>query len=456
MSIDKVSARLIWNEAKNLLKKELGEKRFSLWLARSRVVKAEEGHITIGLPNAFMVTMVNTVLGKELRDTLKRVLSEEVKIEFIVDAELFREYRKTEQDAHILKENDDWENEYSLLLDRRFSFDNFVTGKSNSLAYRCAVDALKEPCSCGNPLLLYGPSGSGKTHLLNAIGIEALKRTPKVVLTSPQAFADAFYRAMRNGDLMRFRRSMRTSKFFLFDEAERVTKYEKLHDEFLYTFEQHLNAGNQIVAAFSRHPEMVLARKKRLRSRFLSGMLARIELPERDVRRGIAQQVFDRLPVELRRLLTPDAADFIADNFRGEASVVLSAARQVTAYLTVEAAQRKEFVSQNTIRTLLGGLIETRSRDSLFASICEIVAEYFSITEEELTSGSRKRYLSLPRNIFFYIARTLSKEPFATLGEYMNRTHTAAYNGFKEIKRKRNEDSRLDTILKQLLRRLKD
>lgn len=455
MSIDRVSAQVVWNEVKVLLKRELGEKRFSLWLGRSRIVEATENHIVIGLPNAFMVTMVSSLLQERIRNALRDSFAENVDLKFVVDAELFREYRKSEQTVPQV-EDDDWPSEFSLLPDNRFVLEDFVAGSSNSLAYRCVVDAAKEPCSCGNPLILYGPSGSGKTHLLNALGVNVRRRKPscKVVFTTPHAFADFFYRAMRNGELMRFRKCMRNSDLLLIDDAHTIPSFDKLHDEFLYTIEHHINSGTQVVAAFSRHPDVVFSGRRRLKSRFLSGMLARIELPEREVRRGIAEQVFRRLPERFRCLLTPDAADFIADNFHGAAPVVLSAARQIAAYLSIEAAEKDEFVSVETLKNLLGGLMKSRSRFSLLASIREIVAEHFNISEDELASGSRKRCLSLPRNIFFYIARVLTKESFAVLGEYMNRTHTAAHNGFKTIKKKSQKDPQLASTIKQLFARL--
>jgi len=454
MSIDRVSAQVVWNEVKALLRKELGEKRFSLWLGRSRIVEATEDRIVIGLPNAFMVTMVSSMLQERIRNALRDSLAGDVDLKFVVDAELFREYRRSESIPQVRE--DDWPSEFSLLLDNRFVFENFIAGSSNSLAYRCVVDAVKEPCSCGNPLILYGPSGSGKTHLLNALGIEARRTNPssKIVFTTPHAFADSFYRAMRNGELMQFRKCMRNSDFLLIDDAHRLASFDKLHDEFLYTIEHHINSGTQVVAAFSRHPEVVFSDKRRLKSRFLSGMLARIELPEREVRRGIAEQVFNRLAEKFRRLLTPDAADFIADNFHGGAPVVLSAARQIAAYLTIEAAEKEEFVSSETLKNILGGLMKSRSRFALLASIREIVAEHFNISEDELASGSRKRYLSLPRNIFFYLARILTKESFTVLGEYMNRTHTAAHNGFKRIEEESQKNPQLASTIKQLFSRL--
>ncbi|MCX7703363.1 MAG: DnaA/Hda family protein [Planctomycetota bacterium] len=458
MSLDITAAQTIWSEAGVILRRRLGEGRFSLWLKRSRIVQVEGNLFSIGLPNIFIVTMVNDILKKEIKEVLKSLVGEEVEIRFVVDAELFREHRKIEEDvSKARREAEDWGQEYSLPLDKRFRLDNFAAGEVNKFVYDCAVSTVNALCSCGNPLVFYGLSETGKTHILLAIANASIEKNPslRVVYTTPDAFAKSFSRALKNDDLVRFRTAMRTSDVFILDDADSLTENEKLKDEFLYTIEQHLHSGSQVISAFARHPEIALANSKRLRARFLSGMLVPVLPPDKAARRQIAQQVFDRLPETGRHLLAQEIADFIATNFRGSASSVLSAARQIAAYITVEAVGQNEFVSLEKASALLSGIIKTQDRETILSSLCETLSEKFNITEEELRSGSRKRYLSSARNLFFYLAKTLCGLSFSELGGYMNRTHTAAHRSFKQIEKELPSNPKLDALVKEILNKLK-
>jgi len=457
MSLDIVAAQALWNEAKAILRLKLGERRYSLWFKRSKIVRAEGNRFTIGLPNAFIVTMVSDRLQGEIKEALKSLVGNDVTLEFVVEPQLFQEYRKSESSVfEAYKQNEDWGQEYSLPIDNRFSLNNFAYGEANKLAYDCANRTVTSPCSCGNPLVFYGPPGTGKTHIILSIANGLLEKNPslRIMYTTPSAFSDNFIRVMRNEDYVRFRQAMRTCDVFILDNADSLVEKEKLHDEFLYTIEQHLLSESQIIAAFTKHPEVALADKKRLRVRFLCGMLVRMNPPDKAARKQIAQQVFDRLPPTAKMLLAPEASEFIALHFRGTAQSVLSAARQVAAYITIEAVEHNEFVSVDKIDSLLAGPIKSQSEQSLLSSLCEILAERFNISEEELRSGSRRRHLSLPRNLFFYIAKRISKLSFSELGRFINRTHAAAFSGFKQIEKEYTKNPQIASLVDEILGKL--
>jgi len=333
-------------------------------------------------------------------------------------------------------------------LNSKFTFDNFVSGSSNQLAYNIALAISKNPGSSYNPMFLYGDSGLGKTHLIQAIGNSILEAYPtkKVLYVTSESFVSDFITSLQSSSTPEFREKYRQIDVLIIDDIQFIIGKDKTQEEFFHTFNHLHQANKQIIITSDSQPSELTVLADRLRSRFSWGILADIQAPELETRMAILHKKIDSLAEA--EAVPEEIIEYIASNIDTNvrdlegalnglfAHAIMLGELEITLDLAVEAL-RSYMKKDNTNLTI--------------AKIQKIVAKYFLITPDELKSKSRKEPLATQRHITIYLCKSLTDNSLQKIGkQFGNRDHTTIMNSLKKINTLLEKDPDTKTVIAEL------
>ena len=343
----------------------------------------------------------------------------------------------------------------SVELYPRFTFDNFVVGKSNRLAHAAAQSVSESPGVLYNPLFLYGESGRGKTHLLHAIGHGArnLSERPRVVLTDGEEFARLYVAAVRDRKVEEFRKHCASIDIWLVDDVQFVAEKDQNAEEFFHTFNILYRSGKQIVLASDRGPRDLHTLDDRIRSRFESGLVAQIGAPEVETRMAI----LDRRAKDMGFRLPMEVVYFIANGVRSNIRALEGALTTFAGYCRLTGSEP----TVEAARAALGDqLLETaphlRYRKAIPAdSVLDAATDYFGVSHEDLRSPNRNAPLVRARQVVMYLLRKMSERTYTEIGQILGgRDHAPVQRGVEKIDRLLESDMDLQVAVQELQDRL--
>ena len=421
-----VKVAATWDQILTRVHGEVGETRFNLWFRNSVAVSCEDGVLTVGVPSAFMAEWLETHYLKLLADAAAAELHRPVKVNFRVDAGLFRAKRRDEAAAkeQLIEEADvrtpqDFES-------RRFTLDNFVVGPSNAVAYAAAKKVAESPGKAYNPLFIHGGVGLGKTHLLVAISNAVVRSRGTVEYVSAEAFTNRFLFALRNRTLDAFRARYRRAKLLVIDDIHFLSNKPATQDEFLSTFNTLSRENAQIVMASDSHPKLIGKIKETLATRFLPGMVARLEKPNYSTR----LEIVSRKASERGLPLPLEIAEFVARNLKNNVREIEGAVNTLAAYTSLSKCR----LDMATAAEALKGLIESGSRPVRLPDIEAAVSAYSGMTEGQLRGASRSRPVSHARHLAMFLARELGGFSYEEIGTYFGgRNHSSVVPAVRKI-----------------------
>ncbi|MFJ2532338.1 chromosomal replication initiator protein DnaA, partial [Pseudomonas helmanticensis] len=289
---------------------------------------------------------------------------------------------------------------HTSYLNRTFTFENFVEGKSNQLARAAAWQVADNPKHGYNPLFLYGGVGLGKTHLMHAVGNHLLKKNPnaKVVYLHSERFVADMVKALQLNAINEFKRFYRSVDALLIDDIQFFARKERSQEEFFHTFNALLEGGQQVILTSDRYPKEIEGLEERLKSRFGWGLTVAVEPPELETRVAILMKKADQAKVELPH----DAAFFIAQRISSNVRELEGALKRVIAHSHFMGRD----ITIELIRESLKDLIAQQDKLVSVDTIQRTVAEYYKIKISDLLSKRRSRSVARPRQV----AMALSKE----------------------------------------------
>jgi chromosomal replication initiator protein len=345
-------------------------------------------------------------------------------------------------------EQDTPEREISAPLDLRFTFENFVVGKPNELAFAAArrvAEAAEVPF---NPLFLYGGVGLGKTHLMHAIAWHIRKRDPnrRVLYLSAEKFMFQFIRAIRFKDTMAFKELFRSVDVLMIDDVQFISDKENTQEEFFHTFNALVDQNRQIIISADKSPSDLEGMEERLRSRLGWGLVADIHPTTYELRLGILQSKAEQLKTEIQAKVLEFLAHKITSNVReleGALNRIVAHATLVGRAITLESAQE-----------VLHDLLRANDRQVTIEEIQEKVAEHFNIRISEMTSARRARAVARPRQVAMYLSKQLTSRSLPEIGRrFGDRDHTTVMHAVRKIEQLRTADRGFSADV-DLLRRM--
>jgi chromosomal replication initiator protein len=438
----RVSAQ--WARVRGVLRSEVGEAAYKSWLKPMTLIDVAGGVVRIAVPTRFMRDWVVSHYADRLRGLWQDENSEVTGVDVVVQthAEPLRDKLAAEAPAAAPPEraaapaaaepDPDGEAE----LDPRYTFENFVVGKPNELAYAAARRVADSPTAVYNPLFLYGGVGLGKTHLMHAIAWHICSKQPKrkVVYISAERFMYQFIRALRFKDTMAFKERYRSVDVLMIDDVQFINGKESTQEEFFHTFNALVDSNRQIVISADKSPSDLEGMEERLRSRLGWGLVADIHATTYELRVGILQAKAERLGVAI----PPKVIEFLAHKITTSVREIEGALNRVVAHSQLIGRD----ITIETCQEVMHDLLRAHDRRVTIEEIQKRVAEHFNIRVADMHSARRSRTVARPRQIAMYLSKQLTARSLPEIGrKFGGRDHTTVMHAVKKVEELRQADT---------------
>lgn len=334
-------------------------------------------------------------------------------------------------------------------INRNYTFDNFVEGKSNQLAHAAAMQVAENPGGSYNPLFIYGGVGLGKTHLMHAVGNALMLKKPnaRVVYLHSERFVADMVKALQLKAMTEFKRFYRSVDALLIDDIQFFEGKEQSQEEFFHTFNALLEGGQQMIVTCDRYPKEVDGLEERLRSRFGWGLTVAVEPPELETRVAILMKKAD----EVRMELPPDAAFFIAQRIRSHVRDLEGALKRVIAHASFTGRP----ISVELVKDSLKDLLALQDKLVSITNIQSTVAEYYKIKTSDMMAKRRNRSVARPRQVAMALAKELTNHSLPEIGDaFGGRDHTTVLHACRKIRELRDSNADMREDYKKLMRAL--
>jgi len=398
---------------------------FDTWLKNTRAISYEDGALIIGVHNAYAKDWLENRLLPIIKRTLARIVGRTVEARFVLNAEPVEEESPLPLMESSATQGATTTKSPPMMLNSKYTFLTFVIGPSNRLAHAAALAAAENPARAYNPLFIYGGAGLGKTHLMHAIGHTCQEKAHRVLYATSEKFTNDLINSIRSHSTEEFRNKYRTMDVLLLDDIHFIAGKESTQEEFFHTFNALHAANKQIVISSDRHPKAIPTLEERLCSRFEGGLIADIQPPDLETRIAILRTKREALPIPI-----PDQViEYIAHKFMNNVRELEGALNRVVA----EAMSERQPLTVDRAALALQGILINRTECTPEAVI-EAVADFYSLTPEDLKGPNRSRKVVKPRHIAMYLARQETEASLPQIGKALgDRDHTTVLHGANKI-----------------------
>ena len=420
---------LDWNEVLKNFKTTFGNDVYESWIKNINLKKEFNHYVVLTAPTRFVRDWIVSRYADKILDIIKTFKKSIQRIEFLIEESKERsdktEFRRDSQISSI---------ENSLLNYNRFnlnnSFDNFMVGESNELAYTAARKVCTQS-SHYNPLFIYSVVGMGKTHLLNAIGLD-IENSKQVMFISAERFMYHFIRSIKSNDMVKFKDFFRKANVFIIDDIQFVAGKEAMQEEFFHTFNALIERGSQIVVASDRSPSNLDRVQGRIKSRLSGGLVIDIQPPDLNLRIKILRSKFEDIKKNFNENynLNDEVFKFLATEITSSIREMVGALNRVLAFSKINTKSPNIY----ECKRILKDFINDNKKSINVESIQNIVAVYFNLNIQEMLSPRRSRSLARPRQIAMYLAKKYTTNSLPDIGrKFSNRDHTTVIHAVKKI-----------------------
>jgi len=439
-----------WDSVLNKFKTNLGNDIYESWL-KGIILKKEFNHyVILSAPTRFVRDWIVSRYVDKILDIVKTFKPSIQRIEFLIE-----EMKTTSVRSDINKNNKVSVLEDSLLNYNRFninnSFENFMVGESNELAFTAAKKVCTQP-SHYNPLFIYSSVGMGKTHLLNAIGLE-IGNTKKVMFISAERFMYHFVRSIKSNEMVKFKDFFRTANIFIIDDIQFVCGKEAMQEEFFHTFDALMEKGSQIIISSDRSPANLDRIQERIKSRLGGGLVIDIQPPDLSLKVKILKSKYNAIKKNFN-----DTCELNDDIFTYLAAETASSIREMVGALNrILAFSKINNKAPNVMecKRILKDFINYSKNAVSIGSIQNIVANYFNLKIEEMLSARRSRSLARPRQIAMYLAKQNTTNSLPEIGrKFSNRDHTTVIHAVKKIEELMKNDNEIKQNVMEIKKKL--
>ena len=441
---------LDWNEVLKNFKTTFGNDVYESWLKNINLKKEFNHYVVLTAPTRFVRDWIVSRYADKMLDIIKTFKKSIQRIEFFIEESKEKsdkiDFRRDSQISSI---------ENSLLNYNRFnlnnSFDNFMVGESNELAYTAARKVCTQS-SHYNPLFIYSAVGMGKTHLLNAIGLD-LENSKQVMFISAERFMYHFIRSIKSNDMVKFKDFFRKANVFIIDDIQFVGGKEAMQEEFFHTFNALIERGSQIVVASDRSPSNLDRVQGRIKSRLSGGLVIDIQPPDLNLRIKILRSKFEDIKKNFNENynLNDEVFKFLATEITSSIREMVGALNRVLAFSKINTKSPNIY----ECKRILKDFINDNKKSINVESIQNIVAVYFNLNIQEMLSPRRSRSLARPRQIAMYLAKKYTTNSLPEIGrKFSNRDHTTVIHAVKKINELVKNDNEIKHSITEIIKRL--
>ncbi|MGE4218259.1 MAG: chromosomal replication initiator protein DnaA [Alphaproteobacteria bacterium] len=449
---DKLSAQ--WARIRGLLRGEFGETAYRSWLKPLTLQGLDGSTLRISVPTRFMRDWIDSQYRSRLLDMWTAendavadiaVVLEGARAEPAPACNTGAPIRPAARPAEPAPQQRD---EISASLDPRFTFENFVVGKPNELAFAAARRVAEAESVPYNPLFLYGGVGLGKTHLMHAIAwhIRTMQPDRKVIYLSAEKFMYQFVRALRFKDTMAFKEQFRSVDVLMIDDVQFIAGKDSTQEEFFHTFNALVDQNRQLVISADKSPNDLEGMEDRMKSRLGWGLVADIHPTTYELRLGILQSKAEQIDIPV----PGKVLEFLAHKITSNVRELEGALNRLAAF----GALVNREVTMETAQEVLHDILRANDRRVTIDEIQKRVAEHYNIRLSEMHSARRARAIARPRQVAMYLAKQLTARSLPEIGrKFGGRDHTTVMHAVRKVEELRQTDPNFAEDI-ELLRRM--
>ncbi len=426
----------LWKTALAEIELEVSRANFATWFQNTLILDKEDGVIIVGVPNGFTKEWLSTKYNKFIIKVLRKISPEVKSVDYVISSQpsaLLKKNKKREAEdvAAASKESQMEITEIYIdpeaNLNPRYTFDNFIVGSFNELAYSAGIAITKNLGTAYNPLFVYGGVGLGKTHLLQAIGNEVKKnnREAKVQYITSEKFTLDFVNSVQNNTPNIFKEKYRKYDLLIVDDIQFFSRKEKTQEEFFHVFNAIYGKNKQIIFSSDRPPKQIEGLEERLRSRFESGMIVDINQPEFESRLAILKAKSELKGITLEMEILEYIASAISENIReleGALNSIIGQIKMMGKVLTLNDV--KEILKKNAKPKKIVSVNQ----------LIKFVCDFYSIEERHLFEKTRRKDVVIPRQIAMYLLREDFNSSYPFIGQkFGGKDHTTVIHAYEKI-----------------------
>ncbi|KJV56655.1 chromosomal replication initiator protein DnaA [Orientia chuto str. Dubai] len=455
---DELYFHRLWNNVKQDLKHHYGEAVFKSWFSKMNIVDFTDSYIKLSAPTNFTRDWIKANYFDSIQQIWAYYDSSIKSIDIITSAIDCKNFNPKFSALQNIDANNNQQYStkssnnliFSSTLDPRFTFNNFVVGRPNELAYAAATTVAESPTAVAksNPLFLYGGVGLGKTHLMHAIAwhiqnCSLSKR--KVIYMSAEKFMYQFVQSLRNKDVMSFKEQFRSVDVLMIDDIQFICGKDSTQEEFFHTFNALIDNKRQMVISCDRSPSDLDNIEERIKSRLGWGLVADVHSTTYELRLGILQSKVEQLDTSIPLKVLEFLAAKITSNVReleGALNKVIAHATLVGYEITIENTQE-----------ILRDLLRSNQKTVTIDNIQKKVAERYNIKISDMSSSRRSRSVTRPRQLAMYLAKHLTSKSLVDIGKaFGKKDHTTVMHAIKAVENFRNQEQEFEDEVRLLMK----
>ncbi len=438
----------IWEDALGAIEKKVGIRQFNLWFKNTHLISFDNESLSIGVPNHFVQTKIRESYEPLIKDLIKDLTEINPSIDLHVENNGHSKNISKAVTGNIKFEKPS-SRDNGFISNRKLLLENYIVGGCNRLAYAAALEISKPGPVAFNTLFIHGSIGVGKTHLLQGIWnrLKSESSSVSAVYMPAENWTNEFVYALKGGRLESFRRKYRSVDIFLVDDVHFLANKNGVQEEFLHTFNTLHSLSKRIVFASDAHPRFMNQLKESLVSRFMSGMIAKIEAPGFNT----SMQILRSKTEDSRKKIPDNVLAFISEKFNDSVRSMESAVTTVMAYANMSKVKIDLKLATETLSELYNN-----KKCITLKAIEGVVIKHYNVSRSDIQSGNKSKNIALTRQICMYLAKVLTESSYQEIGKYFgNKRHTTVIFAIKKIKEKSKSSAEFQSHLENLIRMVK-
>lgn len=454
----------IWQAVLGELEVTLSRGNFLTWFKNTALIKQTDEHVVIGVANVFVKQHLEKKYSDLVIETLQKQGVVITTVEYKIVASTPKrssETHKPSPEAPQLMNPSNTPNEprpavtslsqpgagsFRQSLNERYTFDNFVVGDGNELAFAACQAVAQQPGTKYNPLYLYGGVGIGKTHLIQAVGNALQTRSPqaRILYIATEQFVREFVQALRGRTAATFANTYRSADVLIVDDVQFLAGKDKIQEEFFHTFNTLHQADKQIIMSSDKPPRDIDMLEDRLRSRFAGGMSIDMQVPDFETRCAIIQTKAESHDTDLE----PEVVEYLASNGQTNIRELEGALNQLLAWCDVRNLSPTVAIAASLLQ-----VNKTRPKHLSAKQIIERTARHFQIPLEDMVGPKRDKDIVVPRQVAMYILHEELRLSYPKIAKELGRKdHTTAMHSVRKIA----QESQVDASLRSAITEIKE
>jgi chromosomal replication initiator protein len=457
-----MSDETLWQAVLGEIELSVSRGSYVTWFKPTRVLRRDEDTLVVGVPNIFAKQQLEQKYKNMILELIEKS-GQKLDVEFKIHSSTASPRKTVDKTEVVILSQPTEEtrvsepasigapslaHSYRQGINEKYTFDSFIVGSGNELAYATCQAIAQNPGTKYNPVFIYGGVGLGKTHLIQAVGNQVVANNPsaKVVYATSEQFVQEFLDAIRYKKITDFAGHYRSADVLIVDDMQFIAGKEKTQEEFFHTFNALHQANKQIIISSDKPPKSIPTLEERLRSRFEWGMIVDISAPDFETRCAILQNKANQHNIVLKQ----EVLEFLANQTQNNIRELEGSLNQLLAFCEMRGLE-----PDLSVVTGLFGTSRSRPKHLSAKQVVERTAKHYQIAMEEILSPKRDKDIVVPRQVAMYLLRSELHLSFPKIAQELGRKdHTTAIHSVEKIEKELHFDNDLKEHVKEIKEKL--